>query len=143
MDDFIRFMKQNKLKKEVKHYAPTKSLTDENGEPLAWTFRAVSTAENDAIRESCMLEVPVTGKPGSYRLKVNTSKYIAKLIACSVVNPNLNNKELQDSYGVMSAEELIKEMVDNPGEYTALSSFVQNLNGFDISIDDKVEEAKN
>ena len=34
-------------------------------------------------------------------------------------------------------------MVDDPGEYNDLAAFVQKLNGFDVSFDDKVEEAKN
>ena len=78
------------------------------------------------------------GKP----LQLKTSKYIAKLLAASVVEPNLNDKELQDSYGAMTPEELIKEMVDDPGEYADFSAFVQKYNGF-TSMDDKVEDAKN
>ena len=43
----------------------------------------------------------------------------------------------------MTPEELIKEMVDSPGEYSDLCDFVQGLSGFDVTLDDKVEEAKN
>ena len=42
----------------------------------------------------------------------------------------------------MTPEELIKEMVDDPGEYADFSAFVQKYNGF-TSMDDKVEDAKN
>ena len=68
--------------------------------------------------------------------------FMAKMIAACVVYPDLNNKELQDSYGVMTPEELIKEMVDNPSEYNAFAEFVQNYNGLGESLEDKVEEAK-
>ena len=70
-------------------------------------------------------------------------KYIAKMIATSVVEPNLNNKDLQDSYGVMTPEELIKEMIDNPGEYNNFARFIQEYNGFDETLNEKVEKAKN
>ena len=77
-----------------------------------------------------------------FRPKLQTSKYLARLLAASVVEPNLHDKDLQDSYGVMTPEELVQEMVDDPGEYSDFSTFVQQYNGF-TSMDDKVEEAKN
>ena len=143
MSNFSRFMKKNKIQKENTTFAATKSLLDESGEPLLWTVKPLSTSENDAIRDDCTMDIPVKGKPNMYRPKLNTSKYIAKLICASVVEPNLNDKELQDSYGVMTPDELLKEMVDDPGEYGDLAAFVQQFNGFTTTMDDKVEEAKN
>lgn len=137
------FLKQNKKVRENTEYAATKSLCDENGEPLKWTIKPLSSKENENIREACTIEVPITGKPGMYRQKLDTSKYMSKLICSSVVEPNLYNKELQDSYGVMTPEELIYEMIDNPGEYTEFADFIQNFNGFDETLQDKVDEAKN
>ena len=143
MSNFSRFMKKNKIVKENTTFAPTKSLVDENGEPLKWTIKPLSTKENDNIRDDCMMEVPVTGKPNMFRPKLNTSKYIAKMICACVVEPNLYDKELQDSYGVMTPDDLLKEMIDDPGEYQAFASFVQEFNGFNTTLDEKVEEAKN
>ena len=42
-----------------------------------------------------------------------------------------------------AGEELIKEMIDDPGEYNAFATFIQEFNGFDVSLEEKVEEAKN
>ena len=78
-----------------------------------------------------------------YRPKLNASLYLRKLIAASVVYPDLYDAELQDSYGVKSPEELICAMADEPGEYCELAAFVQKLNGFDISLEEKAEQAKN
>ena len=143
MSKFSRFMKENKTVKENTTYVATKSLTDEKGEPLPWTIKPLSTKENDNIRDDCMMEVPVTGKPNMFRPKLNTSKYIAKMICACVIEPNLYDKELQDSYGVMTPEDLLKEMVDDPGEYQDFAAFIQNFNGFNTTLEDKVEEAKN
>lgn len=142
MSEFTRFMKQNKKKKENATYAVTKSLVDENGKPLDWTLKPITTAENDAIRDECTIEIQVKGKPNMFRQKLNASKYLAKMICASVVEPNLNDKDLQDSYGVMTPEDLLREMVDDPGEYNDLAAFVQQLNGF-TTMDEAVEEAKN
>ena len=143
MSNFSRFMKNNKKVKENTTFPATKSLVDENGEPLLWTIKPLTTAENEKIRDDCMVDVPVTGKPNMFRPKLNTSKYIAKMICACVVEPNLYDKELQDSYGAMTPEELLKEMIDDPGEYQDFASFIQDFNGFNTTLEDKVEEAKN
>ena len=143
MSNFSQFMKGNKIAKENTTYPATKSLLDGEGKPLLWTIKPMTTKENENIRDDCMIEVPVKGKPNMYRPKLDTSKYIAKMMCACIVEPNLYNKELQDSYGVMTPEDLLKEMVDDPGEYQDFASFIQNFNGFDTTLEDKIEEAKN
>lgn len=142
MSNFSKFMKANKIQKQNVMHPVTKSLTDENGDPLLWEIRPLTTKENEAIREACTIDVPVKGKPNAYRPKVDMNKYQTKLMCAAIVNPDLNNAELQNSYGVMSAEELIKEMVDNPAEYTDLMIFIQTISGFK-TLQDEVDEAKN
>lgn len=143
MSNLDRFLKQNKKIRENTTYLATKSLTDEEGNPLPWTIRPLTTKDNDKLRDECTIEIPVKGKPNVFRPKLDTSKYLAKMIVASVVEPNLNNKDLQDSYGVMTPEDLIKEMIDEPGEYNEFASFIQNFNSFTTTLDEKVEEAKN
>lgn len=139
---FTRFMKQNQVTKENTNYPATKTLTDEKGEPLLWEIKPVTTKENDAIIDDCTYEVPVTGKTGMYRAKVNQTKYRAKLICASVVSPDLNNKELQDSYGVMDPTDLIREMVPDVGEYNQFFDFINNYNNL-VPFQEEVDEAKN
>lgn len=143
MSDLSRFLKENKIKRENTTFAATKSLVDAKGNPLPWTIKPLTTKENDAIRDECMIDVPVKGKPNVFRPKLDTSKYIGKMICACVVEPNLYDKDLQDSYGVMSPDDLLKEMIDDPGEYQEFATFVQNFNGFNTTLEDKVEEAKN
>ena len=143
MANLHSFLKTNKKEKPTTTYPATKSLCDENGEPLLWTIKPLSTKQNDRLRDSCTVEVPVAGKTGMYRQKIDTSKYLAKMICACIVEPNLYDKELQDSYGVMTPEDLLAEMVDDPGEYNNLAAFIQEYNGFTETIEEKVEQAKN
>lgn len=143
MSKFSKFMKANKAVKENGFYAATKSLCDEQGEPLQWEFRHITSRENDDLRESCTVDIQVVGKPNLYRQRLKTGLYIRKMIAASVVVPDLYDAELQDSYGVSTPEDLLVALVDDPGEYSDLAAFVQKFNGFDATLDDKVEEAKN
>ena len=143
MGNLSLFLKKNKKVRTNTFYAATKSLCDEKGKPVEWEIKALTTKESEDIRSECTTEVPVTGKPGMVRPKVDTKAYIAKLIAACIVFPDLYNKELQDSYGVKTPEDLLKEMVDDPTEYNALAEFIQNFNGLDESLEEKVKEAKN
>lgn len=142
MSNFSKFMKANKIQKQNVFHAVTKSLVDEKGNPLMWELKPLTTKENEAIREACTIDVPVKGKPNMYRPKTDMNKYQTKLMCAAIVSPDLNNAELQNSYGVMSAEDLLKEMVDDPAEYTDLMLFVQQISGFK-TLQDEVEEAKN
>ena len=143
MSKFSQFMKANKIAKPNEKYAPTTTLRDENGEPLKWEFRQITSKENDVLRESCTIEVPVTGKPNLFRPKVKTDEYIAKMIVASTVFPDLYDSELQDSYGVKTPEALLYAMVDNAGEYQDFTIWMQRFQGFTKSIDEKVNNAKN
>lgn len=139
--DLKYFFKDNQKKQENVTYAATKSLCDEDGKPLLWEFRQLSPEEMEAIQEDYTTDVPIPGKPGMYRPKQDSMKVNKAMICQSTVYPDLNNAELLDSYGAMTPEELLTEMVNSPGEYTDLLAFVSKLNGF--SIEEDIEAAKN
>lgn len=143
MSKFAKFMKANKALKENGFYPATKSLCDEKGNPLEWEFKHISSKENEEIREGCTIDVQVTGKPNMYRPKLKSGLYVQRMIAASVVVPDLFDTELQDSYNVKTPEDLLMEMVDDPGEYSDLAAFVQKFQGFNVAFEDKVNEAKN
>lgn len=143
MSKFNQFMKANKVEKKNEKYAPTDSLMDEQGDALKWEFRHIGSKENETLRDSCMVEVQVTGKPNLFRPKLNTSQYLSKMIVAATVSPDLYDAELQDSYGVKTPEELIYAMVDDAGEYQDFTIWMQKFQGFTKTFDDKVEEAKN
>ena len=78
MSNFTRFMKQNKKVRANEKYAPTKSLTDEKGDPLEFEFRHITSKENEDLRDSCTVDVPVKGKPNMFRPRFNPSSYMTK-----------------------------------------------------------------
>lgn len=143
MSKFSRFMKENKVARENEFYAPTVTLTDENGKPLEWEFKHIGSKENDALRDACTIEVQVTGKPNLFRPKLNTSQYLSKMIVAATVYPDLYDAQLQDSYGVKTPEDLLFALVDDAGEYQELTAWMQKYQGFTKSFEEKVDEAKN
>lgn len=89
-----------------------------------------------------MVEVPVKGKPNLFRPRLQTSRYLRRMIEASVVVPDLKDADLQDSYGVKKPEDLLMALVDDPGEYNELAAWVQNFQGFS-TFEEEVAEAKN
>lgn len=143
MSKFSAFMKSNKVVRLNEKYAPTASLKDASGKHLEWEFKHITSKRNDEIRDECTMDVQITGKPNMFRPKLDTSKYILRLICESTVFPDLYDAELQDSYGVKTPEELVYAMVDNAGEYGDFSVWMQKFQGFTKSLDETVEKAKN
>ena len=142
MSKFDKFFKQNKIRKENTTYPATKSLVDENGKPLEWVIEPLTTEKDQKIRKECYYEEQVVGKRNEYKPKFDIQKYLCKMACASIKEPNLYDAELQNSYGVMTPEDLLKAIVDNPKEYDALVNFIDEYNG-NTSLEEKVEEVKN
>lgn len=142
MSELSLFLKSNKKERKNIKYAATKSLCDENGKPLEWTIKPLTTKESEEISEMCMKEAPVKGKPNVYRQQLDIRKFSLKAAAASVVEPNLYSAQLQDSYGVKTPEDLLLELIDDPSEYTEFLSVINGqMEKEDIA--QKRDEAKN
>ena len=142
MSGLSAFLYQNVKQDEKIKYIASKRFLDEKQKPIEWELTSVSSDEDEAIRKACTRKVQVPGKKNQYLPETDYDAYLGKLAARCTVFPNLNDSELQDSYGVMGADTLLKKML-KPGEYQEYLKKVQEVNGFDATMEDLVEEAKN
>lgn len=141
MSDFSVFMAGNVQKAETVKYVASKRIGTKN-KPVEWELKAIDSDLDEIIRKECTKKVPVAGKRGQYTQETDTDKYIGRLCVACTVYPNLNDAELQDSYGVKSADALLKKML-LAGEYTEYKAKVMEVNGYDMSMEELVDEAKN
>lgn len=139
---FNAFLKQNAIKADNIKFVASKRFVGEDGEPMEWEIKPISSQEDEALRKLCTKKVSVPGKRGMFTNETDYDKYVGKLAVACTVFPNLNNAELQNSYGVMDAENLLKEML-LPGEYANYLDKVQAVCGFDVTPDDLRDEVKN
>lgn len=139
MSGFERFMKSNKLPRVNAFFCATQSLRDENGDPLEWEIKPLTTREAEAIRMDCTKCV----RTENGMQTVLDGDFVARLCAAAVVYPDLKDAQLQDSYGVFTPQDLLLELLDSPGEFNALAGFVREQSGLDISVAKLAEEAKN
>ena len=120
------FLAENAVPVENIKFVASKRFLGEDGNPIPWEIKTITGTEDEALRKSCAKRVPVPGKLA---------------VSCTVF-PNLNDKELQDSYKVMGADALLKTML-TPGEYAEYLTKIQEVCGFDTTMQDEVDEAKN
>ena len=140
MSDFAIFMNGKDTEETVKYVASKRFVKD--GKPVEWEIKAIDSDLDEAIRKECTKRVPIVGKRGQYNQETDTDKYIGKMCVACTVYPNLNDAELQDFYKVKTPDALLKKML-KPGEYTEYKAKVMEVNGYDLSMEELVDEAKN
>ncbi len=134
------FLAGNAEKRKNRKVAVSDRFRDENG-PVEWEIRSISADEDEALRRACTKQTQVPGKKGQFSQTFDANAYLAKLAAASVVFPDLNNAELQNSYGAMGAEQLVKAMLYRD-EFDRLSDALMDASEL-ADINMLVEDAKN
>lgn len=139
-ENLLAFMAENAEQTETIEYVASKRFKQDN-EPIKWRIKPITSTKDAELRKSCTKRVPVNGKRGQFTKDTDFDEYLAKIAVACTEYPNLNDANLQDSYKVMGAENLLRTML-LPGEYADYLAKVQEVCGFD-TMDELVEEAKN
>ena len=98
-------------------------FTNEDGSPIEWVLHPISTKR---VEEITKRNTKTTIKNGKKESTVNEENLNAELLEAVVLCPSLNDAELQDSYGVSSANELLSVML-YPGETQVLTAALQEV----------------
>lgn len=139
MDQLAAFLAENVEKIPNKKVVVSPRFKDSKGNPIEWEIKAISCTENEDLQRQAMVSRKQPN--GQVTRELDSIKYLALLVAESVVFPDLLNAKLQDSYGVKTPTELIKKML-YPREFNSLAEIVTAFSQVD-NLADKVDEAKN
>ena len=159
MSNLTAFLAQNAIQAESEKHVVSKRfvepvIDEETGEqkiddkgkpvtqPVKWEVGAIDSEEDAALRKEKTRRLPVPGKKNMFQPTTDYDAYLASLAVKCTLFPNLHSAELQDSYGVKGAEALLQRML-LPGEYAEYLKLIQTVNGFDVGMDEMVDEAKN
>ena len=140
MKDLKFFLKQNTIPVENQEVEVSKRFKDDAGNTVKFEIKSISNEMDDALRKQNTRQVKKA--KGVIVPELDQQKYFVDLVLKSLVYPDLDDKELQDSWGVMDSKELINAML-LPGEYTALLQEVQKINGWDLNVEDIKDAVKN
>lgn len=133
MSKFASFLKGNV--KEAENASLKLDRFDE-----AIILRPLSSEEGDQFTEQCFKNKP--GKKGKQERVFDVVKYNREICVASIVFPDLNDTELQESHGVRGADNLYSKLFIL-GEANQILEKVMEVSGIDTPMDDEIEEAKN
>lgn len=136
------FLAENALPVDHVKVVVSNRFLGEDQKPIEWEIKTIDSAADEQIRKACTKRFPVPGKKNQFTRELDSDAYVGKLAVACTVFPNLNDQALQDSYHVMGADALLKAML-TPGEYANYLTKIQEVCGFDVTIQDEVDEAKN
>lgn len=138
------FYKENvKREKKLHEVVISDAFKDENGEPEVWKLKALKQTKITNMFNK-HIDIITNTKKGTSITKGDMSAYTLELMAETIVYPNLKDASLQNSYGVMSPEDLLDAMFedDNDG-FNKLLKEVNKVNGNLKDLDELTEEVKN
>jgi len=131
------FLKYSEIERENIKFVVDENIRDEEGNPIEWELRKLK-AQNGKEAEDAAFELNIE----TQEAKFDQRAYRNKIMAMTVVYPDLNNAALQDAFGVRTPEELLGAMLDI-GSYQKLEKQVTLINGFGKSFKEVKDKAKN
>lgn len=139
--DLNAFMRENiKDAGTVKFAASQRIIDPKTKKPMLWEIKPLSNKVDAQLRRECT--VVTKGKRGRRDVELDTDLYALKMCVACTVFPPLNDASLQDNHGVMGADDLLMDLL-TPGELNEYKSKVMEVNGYDMTMDELVDEAKN
>lgn len=107
-----------------------------------FVIKEITNAENEKLQKQATTKRK-NPRNGQIERDVDQMKYAENLVATSVITPDLNDEELQRSYGTLADTSGTLKTMLKIGEYNKLAEEVQLLSGIGAeSLDDEVEAVK-
>lgn len=139
MNNLSAFLKENVEPIPNKKLVVSNRFKDAKGNPIEWEIRAITCEENEALQRDAYVQRKLPN--GQTIREMDQIKYTSLLLAESVVTPDLNSVELQDSYKVKTPSALLKQML-YPREEAYLAKAVVEFSQIE-NLGELVDEAKN
>ena len=133
LQDFLNANPVDNLTEEV---AVSPRFKDKDGNLLKFKIKAMTNAEFDQIRKSA-----TTVRKGR-KVEFDAHKFNLQMIINHTVEPNFKHAESIQQMGCATPEDYVQRVL-LAGEVTTLANKIQELSGFDVAMEDLVEEAKN
>lgn len=108
----------------------------------AFKVKSLTGEDVNRLRREATKRV-LNRKTHQYENETDQNEFISKVVAESVVVPDLLNEKLQRSYGVIGDPEKLLGAMLSAGEYSVLANEVTELSHLDGDMNALVDEAKN
>ncbi|PAF18612.1 phage tail assembly chaperone [Terribacillus saccharophilus] len=119
----------------------SKRFKDKEGNIVPFIFKAIPTERIDELEKLCTTFKNVKGQG---RVKdLDTQRFYARIAVETTVYPDFRSKELREAYKTEDPVEVAKKLLSVAGEYSNLITKAMEVNGFDDTLEDLEEAAKN
>ena len=117
------FLKQNKKKREPIKIYVSDLWVDENGEPIPFILKMISSKRAEEITEEC--QVPVIDPQTRRKIGQEVDQKLVQetILVESIVQPDLTDKETQASWDAKTPMESLTNMLDFDEKATLLKEF--------------------
>lgn len=120
----------------------SRRFLDAEGNVIPFVMKAIETERIEELEEDCY--TPVYDKAGKKTGdEFDRARWIARMGIESTVYPNLRDKELLKSHGVLDPVDALKKLLSVGGEYAEFMKAAQRINGYLETFEDLVDQAKN
>ena len=130
------FLLANPVDNIIQEVVVSKRLKDENGELFKFKIKPMLHEQYLSYQEQCM--VPKKGG----KIDFNTRKFNQLLVLNHTEYPNFRNAEFLQQAGCRTPEQALNKLL-LAGEISMLAEQIRQVSGFEDSLDDLVDDAKN
>lgn len=133
LQDFLNAHPVDDLTDEV---AIAPRFKDSEGNVLKFKIKAMTDSEFGDLRKAC-----TTHRKGG-KVEFNAQKFNLQLVIRNTLDPNFKDAASLKAVGVGNSEDYVQKVL-LAGEIQTLAQKISGLSGFDVDMNDLVEEAKN
>lgn len=139
MSKLQKFLNTNPIDGLTEEVPISDRFKDEKGDLLKFKIKVMSSTDLGEYRKKAMKFNP---KNKNSKVEVDTNQLTSAIVINHTVDPNFKDAESIKATGCSSPEAYLNKVL-LPGEIDDLSERIQSLSGFNKTMDDLVEEAKN
>lgn len=126
MKDISVFFKDKNVKNEIRKVKISDRFKDKDGNVVEFEIQPLNPVLYTKLKDN---NTKITiAKDGNGYPKMDTVAITKELLSKCVIYPNLNDTELQNSYGVMGALDLATELLTTV-EFNTLVEFLWKIHG--------------
>lgn len=139
--DLSYFMPSNTQVTEEVKTPISRRFKDKEGQVIPFVFKPITTDRVDELEK--LHTKPVIKGNKKVGERVDNARFMAHIAVESTIYPNFKAVELRKAYKSEDPIEIAKKVLNVAGEYSNWIAKSAEVNGFDDSIEDLEEAAKN
>lgn len=130
------------FKEPVAFAVSDRYIDQDTGKPAEWTLVQVDPARSERIQEQCFISVK-DPETGNTTRELDNIRYLNALMAETIQEPDLRDKELQACYKTSNATETLNRMLSIAEKNRLIRKITELYNLDQDILGEEIEDVKN